>query len=188
MKPDEVLITGGFGFIGREIAKLLLEKKQRILLFDNLSPQIHGAIPDLSTMSQFRGSDVGVFRGDVCNAADWGAVLKDTRCVIHLAAETGTAQSMYEISRYTDTNVGGTAVLLNYLANHKHKVTKIILASSRSVYGEGAYSCHQCGLVYPQMRSTEMFRLAQWEPLCPTCGGEIEATATPEFAMTAPAS
>lgn len=75
-----------------------------------------------------------MFRGDVARASDWAAALEGAGTVIHLAAETGTAQSMYEISRYTGTNVGGTAALLHHLANLKHKVRKIILASSRSVY------------------------------------------------------
>ena len=119
---------------------------------------------------------------------DLGKLLANVGSVVHLAAETGTAQSMYEISRYTDTNVGGTAILLDYLANHKHKVTKIVLASSRSVYGEGAYLCASCGLVYPPMRSEEMLRRKQWQPHCPTCLNSITATATSEQAKTAPAS
>src|SRR5260370_34683583 len=105
------------------LVQVLQERKQRILLFDNLSPQIHGDVPDLSWRSLLRSAGVEVFRGDVRRAADWEKVLidVDVKCVVHLAAETGTAQSMYEISRYTDTNVGGTAALLNYLANHKQR-------------------------------------------------------------------
>ncbi len=190
MKTNRILITGGLGFIGMHLVQLLLERKQRILLFDNLSPQIHGAVPDLSWRSLLRSAGVEVFRGDVRRAADWEKVLidVDVKRVVHLAAETGTAQSMYEISRYTDTNVGGTAALLNYLANHKHKVSKIILASSRAVYGEGAYRCRQCGIVYPPMRAELRLRSAGWEPQCPACGGGIQAAATPECAQTAPAS
>jgi dTDP-L-rhamnose 4-epimerase len=188
MAVDKVLITGGLGFIGMRTAKLLVETGQRVVLFDNLSPQIHGAVPNLSSLSLLRSTDVEVFRGDVCRPCDWEVALSDVKCVIHLAAETGTAQSMYEISRYTETNVGGTAFLLNYLANHKHNVAKIILASSRSVYGEGAYLCACCGLVYPSMRSEEMFRSKRWQPACPTCNGPIVATATPEEARTSPAS
>ena len=188
MKEDKILISGGLGFIGMEVAKLLVKKGRRVLLFDNLSPQIHGAVPNLSTLSLLRSANVEVVRGDVCRPDGWEAVLADVGCVVHLAAETGTAQSMYEISRYTETNVGGTASLLNYLANHKHNVDKIILASSRSVYGEGAYLCAVCGPVFPSMRSEEMFRCKQWQPECPTCKGVITVTATREDAKTAPAS
>jgi len=129
-----------------------------------------------------------VFRGDVRKPSDWALALEHAGCVIHLAAETGTAQSMYEISRYTATNVGGTAILLDHLANRKHGVRKLILASSRSVYGEGAYGCRQCGLVYPPARSEAMFRSGQWQPACPACQGPIDAAATPEHARTSPAS
>jgi dTDP-L-rhamnose 4-epimerase len=188
MKEDKILITGGLGFIGMNVANLLVEQGRQVLLFDNLSPQIHGAIPDLSSLPLLRSANVEVVRGNVCRHDDWGAVLADVGCIVHLAAETGTAQSMYEISRYTETNVSGTARLLDYLANHKHNVIKIILASSRSVYGEGAYQCGRCGVVFPSMRSVEMLRCQRWQPECPTCGDEIGATATREDAKTAPAS
>ena len=188
MKKDKILITGGLGFIGMEVAKLLVEQKRRVLLFDNLSSQIHGAVPDLSSLSLLRNTNVEVVRGDVSRSSDWGVVLADVGCVIHLAAETGTAQSMYEILRYVETNVGGTASLLNYLANHRHNAAKIILASSRSVYGEGAYRCSHCGQVYPVMRTEEMYHSKRWQPECPICKGVITATATREDAKTSPAS
>ena len=196
VRNSKVLITGGLGFIGLEVAKLLAQRHQPVLLFDSLSPQIHGAIPDLSSLPILKNSGVEVFRGNVCSPEDWAKVLDSmldqaldgVRCVIHLAAETGTAQSMYEISRYTATNIGGTAALLNYLASHRHKVVKIILASSRAVYGEGPYSCGRCGVVYPAARSAAVFERGQWQPACPNCGGAIEAMATPEDARTAPAS
>jgi dTDP-L-rhamnose 4-epimerase len=184
----KILITGGLGFIGMQVAGQLVAQKRRVLLFDNLSPQIHGAIPDLSSLSLLKSGAVEVYRGDVRTARDWSEVLGDVECVIHLAAETGTAQSMYEISRYTSTNVGGTGALLDYLANHTHQVKKIILASSRSIYGEGAYRCGRCGVVYPPARSEESLREMRWQPACPACGGDIQAVATPEDAKTHPAS
>jgi dTDP-L-rhamnose 4-epimerase len=188
VNSHRVLITGGVGFIGLEVARQLVEQRHVVVLFDNLSPQVHGAIPNLSAHRLLGNAQVKVFRGDVSKPSDWAAALHDVRAVVHLAAETGTSQSMYEISHYTEINVGGTAHLLNHLANHKHTVSKIILASSRSVYGEGAYRCPQCGLVYPGARSEQRFRLAQWQPECPVCRGPIDALATPEGARTAPAS
>ncbi len=188
MQSDKVLITGGLGFIGVHVAGLLASQGHRVLLFDNLSPQIHGAVPDRSALPLLRDDRVQVCRGDVRRQADWEEVLPEVGCVVHLAAETGTAQSMYEVFRYAETNVSGTALLLDYLANRSHKVSKIILASSRSVYGEGAYQCPQCGLVYPPARSESMLRSEQWEPACPGCGGPIEAAATPEDAKLAPTS
>lgn len=188
MGANRILITGGLGFIGLSVASLLVEQKRQVLLFDNLSSQIHGAVPNLSNLPLLKSNNVEIVRGDVCRPSDWEAVLADVDCVIHLAAETGTAQSMYEISRYTETNIGGTARLLDYLANHKHHVAKIILASSRSVYGEGAYLCDRCGVVFPSMRSEEMFRSKRWQPECPNCKAIISATSTREDAKTSPAS
>jgi dTDP-L-rhamnose 4-epimerase len=186
MKCANVLITGGLGFIGRAVAQELVECHCRVRLLDNLSAQIHGAIPDLAGLRLLR--NVKVSRGDVSRPADWRAALENVDAVIHLAADTGTAQSMYEIARYTGTNVGGTAALLDHLANQRHTVKKIIVASSRSVYGEGAYRCQRCGPVYPPARSEERLRCGGWQPDCPKCAGEIEATATPEEATTTPAS
>jgi dTDP-L-rhamnose 4-epimerase len=188
MPGNKVLISGGLGFIGVELARRLVARGLSIVLFDNLSAQIHGAIPRLTVPDLVNDARVEVVRGDVARDADWARALEEATEVIHLAAETGTAQSMYEISRYTRTNVSGTAALLNRLANHRHRVRKIILASSRSVYGEGAYQCTRCGLVYPPARSEQMLRSGQWQPRCPTCWREIESTATPEEARTTPAS
>jgi dTDP-L-rhamnose 4-epimerase len=95
---------------------------------------------------------------------------------------------MYEIQRYTETNVLGTSILLDLLANKDHQVRKVVLASSRSVYGEGAYICGQCGVVYPDGRDAEKLKRNQWDPMCPTCGARIQAIATPESARTSPAS
>lgn len=188
MKADKVLITGGLGFIGLHVAKLLVEEGRRVRLMDNLSPQVHGDVPDFSALPLLQDANVEVLRADVCDSAGWEVALAEVGQVVHLAAETGTGQSMYAISRYTDTNVGGTAALLNYLANKRHGVEKIILASSRAVYGEGAYRCRKCGVVYPRMRTEQMFLSGQWDPPCPACGGEIKAIATPEDSKTAPAS
>jgi len=188
VRYGKVLITGGLGFIGGHVARSLVEHGWDVLLFDNLSPQTHGEVPEITMHGILQHPRVEAYRGDVRNPADWERVLPEVSYVVHLAAETGTGQSMYEISRYTKTNVGGTANLLDYLANRRHKIRKVILGSSRSVYGEGAYRCVKCGVVHPAMRSEPMLISGQWEPQCPSCGGQISATATPEDAQLAPAS
>lgn len=183
-----VLITGGCGFIGLNLAQQLTTEGYRVRLLDNLSPQIHGVLPNLTGTSALQNPNVELIRGDVRLRSDWDRALYGVDCVVHFAAETGTAQSMYEIERYTNTNMLGTALLMDILANAKHSVKRVILASSRSIYGEGAYACARCGTVYPQSRSEEQLSKHQWDPACPTCGGPIQVKATAEDAKTQPAS
>ncbi len=138
---ERVLITGGLGFIGLALARKLIRRGMTVRLLDNLSPQIHGAVPQPELGTLLEEQHVEVMRGDVCQRQDWVSALNDVTSVVHLAAETGTGQSMYRIGDYTSTNVLGTALLLDVLANDRHQVTKLVLASSRSVYGEGTYRC-----------------------------------------------
>jgi dTDP-L-rhamnose 4-epimerase len=185
---QKVLITGGLGFIGLTLARTLVRRGMTVRLLDNLSPQIHGVDPQFELEALLDKHLVEVMRGDVCQRRDWVSALRDVSSVVHLAAETGTGQSMYRIGDYTSTNVLGTALMLDVLANDRHDVKKLVLASSRSVYGEGAYECSLCGLVYPPMRSSGNLQASQWEPLCPCCTGSVRPVATPETARTSPAS
>src|SRR5271170_4854768 len=162
---QKVLITGGLGFIGLTLARTLVRRGMTVRLLDNLSPQIHGTDPKPDLDSLLDRHRVEVMRGDVCQRRDWVSALREVGSVVHLAAETGTGQSMYRIGDYTNTNVLGTALLLDVLANDRHEVTKLVLASSRAVYGEGAYQCADCGVVYPTMRSPGNLEAAKWEPL-----------------------
>lgn len=185
--PPSVLITGGMGFIGLHVAEALVREGAAVILMDNLSPQIHGAIPQISS-PLLNSPRAKVVRGDVRSRRDWLTAIDGADAVLHLAAETGTAQSMYEIEHYTNSNVGGTALLLDILANHRHKVKKVVLASSRSVYGEGAYDCSACGRVYPSARTEADLSTGKWQPLCPGCGRALQCVPTPEGAKTSPAS
>lgn len=180
-----VLITGGLGFIGSHVNTLLNNQGISTVLMDNLSAQIHGPIPSTAMPHSPLTS---VIRGDVRSRRDWTLALENVNCVIHLAAETGTAQSMYEPELYTATNVSGTALLLDILANQRHSVKTVVLASSRSVYGEGAYDCVHCGCVYPEPRNECNLRQHKWDVLCPRCGLRVEPVPTPECAITQPAS
>jgi dTDP-L-rhamnose 4-epimerase len=182
-----ILITGGAGFIGGHLARLALEAGHQVRLLDNLSPQIHG--PD----AQFVAPAGAEFqRGDVNCRADVEQAIEGVGCVIHLAAETGTGQSMYEIERYYQVNVQGTALLLDVLANRSTSVRNIVLASSRSVYGEGAYLCHACDHAgkrcFPGAREADQLAAHNWNPKCPDCGAIIEPTATRETDQLSPAS
>ena len=150
-----ILITGGAGFIGSNLSLRLIENGYSVTILDNLHAQIHGANPDeTSPLYQSIKDKVRFIKGDVTNKEDWKTALENQDIVVHLAAETGTGQSMYEIERYTNVNVLGTSILLDYLTNQKHHIQKIIVASSRAVYGEGRYFSQKSNLFfYPTNRN-----------------------------------
>lgn len=149
-----ILITGGAGFIGSKLALRLIDAGYQVTVLDNLLAQIHGEDPETtSPLYQSIKDKVHFIKGDVTRKEDWKTALQNQHVIVHFAAETGTGQSMYEIERYTQVNVSGTAILLDYLTNEKHKIEKVIIASSRAVYGEGKYfSQQQQQFIYPTNR------------------------------------
>lgn len=185
----KVVITGGAGFIGSHIALKLIDKGYEVTVLDNMLEQIHGADPDNTSPLYCSIKDkVQFVKGDVCNKALLEQVLKDADYVIHLAAETGTGQSMYEIKRYIDVNIGGTALLLDILTNSKHHVKRVVVAESRAIYGEGKYHCEKCGDVYPTERKDEDMAKGDFECHCPKCGGPVKLVATTEDSAIHPSS
>jgi dTDP-L-rhamnose 4-epimerase len=185
-----VLVTGGAGFIGSHLVPALVRSGYKVRVLDTLSPQVHGAPPAGLDWLSDRG--IEFMQGSVISQADMGAALARVDAVVHLAAETGTGQSMYEIARYNAVNVQGTAVLLDLLANDKgHRVRRVVLASSRAVYGEGAYRCTPCSLerrVYPDARSPQQLAAHRWDPACEACGGALTSTAAREDDRVKPTS
>ena len=149
-----ILITGGAGFIGSNLALKLIEKGYTITVLDNLSTQIHGENPEkTSPLYQSIKDKVNFIKGTVTSREDWEKALKGQDAVVHYAAETGTGQSMYCIEKYAEVNMQGTAIMLDILANDKtHQVKKVVVASSRSIYGEGKYRHPELGIVYPTER------------------------------------
>ena len=186
-----VLLTGGAGFIGSRLTRLLLSHGFAVRILDNLTPQVHGAVPD--GLSWLSNSDIDFFRGSVTNKSDIERSLKGVSVVVHLAAETGTGQSMYEISKYNFVNSQGTAQLLDVLSScRSHSVSRLVLASSRAVYGEGAYTCKFClgssGRLFPLPRSLDQLTAHRWNPICATCGSDLVAVPTLETDPVLPAS
>ncbi len=150
---EHVLITGGAGFIGSRLARRFVEAGHTVTVLDSLISQVHGNDPQVeSPLLRSLDGVAAVIRGTVTSTEDLRRSLGGVTVVVHLAAETGTGQSMYEIDRYTETNVGGTAKLLDLLANEPHSVRRIVIASSRSIYGEGAYRTEDDRVVYPSHR------------------------------------
>jgi len=186
---EKVLITGGAGFIGSHIALKLIEKGYEVSVLDNLLEQIHGVNPDKTSPLYCSIKDkVRFYKGDVCDKTLLEHALDNVDYVIHLAAETGTGQSMYEIKRYIDVNIGGTALLLDILTNTKNHVKRVVVAESRAIYGEGKYHCEKCGDVYPAERKDEDMAKGDFECHCPKCGGKVSLVATTEDSAIHPSS
>jgi dTDP-L-rhamnose 4-epimerase len=159
------LITGGAGFIGSRLATVLESDGHSVTIFDSLLPQVHGDDPDKSELLGVARKAGDVVVGDVTDREALERVLVGQDVVVHLAAETGTGQSMYEIERYNRVNVGGTALLLDILVNDKNRsVSKVVVASSRSIYGEGRYFSQQLGYVYPGARRESDLIAGRFEP------------------------
>lgn len=147
-----ILITGGAGFIGSNLCLRLVEKGHQITVIDNLSEQIHGSNPEKSELYLSIKDKVNFIKGDVRDKQLWIEQVPNHNAIIHLAAETGTGQSMYEVHKYIDTNVSGTSQMLDVVVNNKNNISKIIVASSRAVYGEGAYLDLNNQIIYPNER------------------------------------
>ncbi|MEL6584474.1 MAG: NAD-dependent epimerase/dehydratase family protein [Pseudomonadota bacterium] len=185
-----VLVTGGAGFIGSHLIPALLQAGHSVRIFDTLSPQIHGEVPE-NTDWLTSTEGVSFVRGSVTDAEALTKALDGIDAVVHLASETGTGQSMYEITRYCDENVQGTATLVQLLASGAApQVKHVLLSSSRSVYGEGAYVLSSAPeqRVYPTGRTAAALKARAWEPVCPETGASLTLTTTKETDRTAPSS
>ncbi|RLJ01420.1 MAG: nucleoside-diphosphate sugar epimerase [Candidatus Aenigmatarchaeota archaeon] len=169
-----VLVTGGAGFIGSYIVDLLVEKGYTVRILDNLEPQVHKTEPD------YVNPEAEFMRGDVTKPEDWARALKGMDAIIHQAAMVGVGQSMYQPVRYLTANTIGTALMYEAIIKMKLKPQKIIVASSMSCYGEGAYRCPEHGKVYPSIRSREQLERGEWELFCPYCSKEVEPIPTDE--------
>lgn len=173
----KVLVTGGAGFIGSHIVDELLKRGYEVRVFDNLEPQVHG---EGGQIPEYLSKEVKFVYGDVRDRDGLKKALQGVEVIFHEAAAVGVGQSMYEIAKYVEINVEGTANLLDILANERHTVRKLIIASSMSIYGEGAYRCSTCGVVNPNLRNTEQLKNREWEMKCPNCSKIVEPVPTNE--------
>ena len=186
-----ILITGGSGFIGAEIVNLLHNIGCfNVTVLDSMTEQIHGADWQNSYLYKSIEGKCRFIKGSVCDLSVVCEAIKNCDVVIHLAAETGTGQSMYQINQYNETNIMGTSNLLQAisLAGSQNKVKKIILSSSRSVYGEGKYECPCCGVIYPDGRSKDNMLAGDFNFYCPNCGKKMSLLPTTEDSAIKPAS
>src|SRR5438477_7325187 len=146
----KILVTGGAGFIGSHLVDALIERGHQVRVLDAVVPQVHreGKPEFLNTKAEF-------LRGDICDRALVQKALDDISVIFHQAAEVGVGQSMYEMERYVRANTLGTSILLEEIVARRKNIDKVIVASSMSVYGEGAYTCPRCGPQSPKLRSSE---------------------------------
>jgi len=173
----KVLVTGGAGFIGSHLVDRLLEEGFEVTVYDSLEKQVHGEeqrIPD------YLSKDAEFIKGDVRDREALYDALKGKQVVFHEAAAVGVGQSMYEIARYTEINTMGGAILLDILANERHQVEKVLVASSMSIYGEGKYDCPECGVISPKLRPDSQLARRDWEMRCPRCGAVAKPLRTDE--------
>ena len=183
-----ILITGGAGFIGSNLALKLISKGYTVTVLDNLSPQIHGDNPkETSPLFLSIKDKVKFIEGTVTNIEDWRKALEGQDAIVHYAAETGTGQSMYEVQKYVDVNVTGTSLMLDLLVNGNYNVKKIVVASSRSIYGEGKYISKELGAVYPKHRVAEDMDKGDFEPNYAD-SSELTLVATDEDSKIHPSS
>ena len=188
---EKILITGGAGFIGSNLALTLLKRGHQVTVLDNLSEQIHGKNPEKTSSLYLSIKDkVHFIKGTVACRETLQKAIADNTVVVHLAAETGTGQSMYEIQHYTDVNIGATALLLDILTNEKHLVKKVVVASSRAIYGEGKYyNKTKNTFVYPLQRTDADMQKGDFEVKDPQNHSDVlELVATTEDAIIHPTS
>ncbi|MGC3863457.1 NAD-dependent epimerase/dehydratase family protein [Micromonospora chersina] len=175
-----VLVTGAAGFIGSQIADLLAAEGHEPVCLDALLPQAHGgALPEWS-----RPHDPVV--GDVRDAALLDRLLSGVDAVCHQAAMVGHGLDPSDAPDYAGHNDHGTAVLL--AAMHRAGVSRLVLASSMVVYGEGRYTCARHGVVRPAPRRPADLATGRYDPTCPACGGTLDPALVPEDAPLEPRS
>lgn len=175
---DHVLVTGGAGFIGRSVVDELLRRGHRVRVLDSLIEQVHGETDGSKMLSP----DAELIVADVRDKGAVAGALQGIDSVVHLAAEVGVGQSMYEVERYTSTNDVGTAVLFEALI--ERPVRRVVTASSMSIYGEGLYRDADGALVQDAERAGLKDGLSNWEPVDGK-GRPLSPVATPEWKQPA---
>lgn len=168
------LVTGGAGLIGSHVADLLQREGWRVRILDNLEPQTHR-----KGKPAWISSDAEFIEGDLRDRGTITSTLQDIDVVFHQAAYGGY---MPEIAKYVEVNSFGTAQMLEIIREQNLPVKKFIVASSQAVYSEGAATCPEHGLVFPDVRPIEQLQMGDWSVHCPICGAITKSAPTPERA------
>ena len=183
-----VLVTGGAGFIGSHLVDDLLALDYEVTILDNLSPQVHAdAEMDAEGWPVYLDPRARRIRGDVLDADVFEQALSGVTHLVHLAASVGVGQSMTNIVEYTRNNVMAAAVMLEVLSQKPHAVKRMVVASSMSIYGEGAYLDPSTGrTVASHLREHDQLAAREWE--LREGGVRLEPVPTSETKLLQPAS
>lgn len=176
------LVTGGAGFVGSHIVEALVSRGDCVTVLDNLDPRVHGeqapALP----------REVNFIQGDILSTSSLRAALNaDVDVVFHEAAMVGLGKNAADAEAYSSTNIVGTIRLMEAVAKQEHP-PRFVLASTMSIYGEGAYECQACHKEREGRRKLEHLTNRIWEPLCEVCGGQLEPRPVTESQPPRPAS
>lgn len=183
-----ILITGGAGFIGSNLVQKLHKLDYEITVLDNLSEQVHSATPENSALYQSILGKVTFIKGSVASKEDMHTALLNQDIVVHFAAETGTGQSMYQVDHYVSANIGATAQMLDMLGTGAYDVKRMVIASSRSIYGEGRYKKQDGSYIYPPHRPDADLENGIFDVLDPTDKSALTLVATDEGSTIHPSS
>jgi dTDP-L-rhamnose 4-epimerase len=178
-----VLVTGGAGFIGSHLVDSFLAGGYRVRILDALLPQVHP-----KGRPEYLNPEAELREGDVRDAEAVRSALEGVDTVVHFAAAVGVGQSMYQVADYCSINVMGTAVLLEELVKSKRRPSRMLVASSMSIYGEGLHLCAACGFKGAALRSPEQLAAREWAVKCPRCSQAMRTAPTPETMPVAPSS
>jgi dTDP-L-rhamnose 4-epimerase len=175
---ERVLVTGGAGFIGSHTVDRLLERGALVRVLDRLHPQVHpgGVVP------AYLSPEAELMVGDIRDLDAVRRAVRGVDRVVHYAAETSVGQSMYRSELHVDVNARGTAVVFQALRQEGAEVRRVLISSSRAVYGEGSHRCANCGVVHPGPRHVADLETGIWSPRCPTCGEPATPIPTAEDA------
>ena len=182
---EQVLVTGGAGFVGSHLVDALIARGHRVRIFDSLEAQVHG--PDRQA-PPYLNPRAEVVHGSVTDASAIARALDEIDVVLHHAALVGVGQSMYDIARYCHVNTGGAGILLEEIVKRRSRIRKVIVASSMSVYGEGAYRTPDGETRSPRLRGRDRLERGEWEMRDPTTGVPLEPFPTPETKPLQPTS
>ncbi len=172
----KILVTGGAGFIGSHLVDALLMDGHDVRVLDNLYEEVHG---EAAKRPDYLNSGAELQVGDVRDPDAVGRALSGVEIVFHLAAIVGVGQSMYEMTRYVSANSLGAAVLLEEIVARRDQIRKMLVASSMSIYGEGAYRSAGGEVVHPTLRSEEDLEARRYEHE-DADGVSLEPIPTPE--------